>query len=188
MRTTKYALVICLLFIALSVPVLADQTTYTINFTTATGPAPTGSFTYDSTTPTFSNFIVTWDGIPFDLTSSANAPINHSSGCTGEASTPAYGFALLSQNLACLSTPVYSWVAEPRAGPTAFFHFIALEPPLQSNLYDAVGVSVSTTGSVPFADGTWTISARSVPEPPESLLIATGLLGLVVARRKLRLA
>jgi len=50
---------------------MVDQTTYTINFT-GTTPLPTGSFTYDPDTKLFSNFLVTWNGTQFDLTSSAN--------------------------------------------------------------------------------------------------------------------
>ena len=49
-------------------------TTYNITFTGGS-PNPTmGSFTYDSTNPQFSNYTVIWDGITFDLTSSANSP------------------------------------------------------------------------------------------------------------------
>ena len=49
---------------------MLDQTTYTINFT-GTTPLPTGSFTYDPDTKLFSNFLVTWNGTQFDLTSAA---------------------------------------------------------------------------------------------------------------------
>jgi len=48
---------------------------YTIHFNATSGTAPTsGSFTYDSVTEEFSNFLVEWEGRSFDLTSAANNP------------------------------------------------------------------------------------------------------------------
>ena len=57
----------------------ADSINYTIQFTTTSGTAPTsGSFTYDSATSLFSNFLVEWDIYNFDLTAAANAPTTRS--------------------------------------------------------------------------------------------------------------
>jgi hypothetical protein len=54
---------------------LATPIDYTINFSlTQDGPVPaSGSFSYDSSTSTFANFDVLWDGYTFDLTSAANS-------------------------------------------------------------------------------------------------------------------
>src|ERR1035438_3957196 len=53
----------------------AGTITYNINFTTTGGLAPlSGTFTYDLTLNTFTNFLVTWDGTTFDLRSEANSP------------------------------------------------------------------------------------------------------------------
>jgi len=72
----------CALVMACSfAPSSMAATTYDITFSTAYGPAPTsGSFTYDSTSHTFSNFDVVFGGATYDLTSAANTPsINHPS-------------------------------------------------------------------------------------------------------------
>ena len=61
MKTTKYALVLALGLIAVVArPAHAGTiTTYTINLTAVIGSAPvSGSFTYDSTNPLFTNFQV----------------------------------------------------------------------------------------------------------------------------------
>src|SRR5665213_2302814 len=94
--------------------VLAD-TTYDVDFL-GDGTLPTqGSFTYDSVVPSFSNFTVTWNGVLFDLTASANAPMLNppDPSCLGGATGAAATFALLSGD--CDSPPAGSttgWVGE----------------------------------------------------------------------------
>ena len=69
-------IMLAVIFVAIGAPhAQADtMTNYTISFT-GTGILPTsGSFTYDSTTPGFSNFVVVWDGLTFDMTAGANSP------------------------------------------------------------------------------------------------------------------
>src|SRR5215469_1023406 len=90
-------------FLLLSIGLLvmrsqAAQTTYDIEFMTSFGTAPSsGSFTYDPSTG-FSAFIVQWDGVTFDLTSAANAPLQFgTTGCDGEGSTPQYGFIIMAE-------------------------------------------------------------------------------------------
>ncbi len=80
-------------------------TTYDITFS-GTGLNPTaGSFTYDSTNPSFSDFTVTWDGILFNLTAAANAPsiTAPEPACLGGATGAAATFDLLSGD--CDSPP-----------------------------------------------------------------------------------
>jgi hypothetical protein len=50
-----------------------DLTPYTLSFSGSPLLPSSGSFTYDPDTPHFTSFLVTWQGIIFDLTSSANA-------------------------------------------------------------------------------------------------------------------
>ena len=74
-----------------------NRVNYDIHFTATRGVAPTdGSFVYDSSTQSFSDFEVAWQGLVFNLTSSANSPTIDGSlpclkGLTGGAAT----FALL---------------------------------------------------------------------------------------------
>jgi hypothetical protein len=181
-------LVIGLLLIAVSLPVRASSVNYTISFTTSAGsPGPTsGSFTYDSSTGTFSNFVVAWDGYSFDLTSSANSPFDvHPSGCTGEASTGAFAFEILSKTLTCPSAPEYFWFGQPRVGPTQGFVF---EDEVSASAYDQIGTFLPATGATDSAEGSWTISAVTTPEPSELLLLGSGLVGLMFAGLKRRFA
>lgn len=58
---------------ALAAPVTAAPITYLIDFQLRTGSAlPSGRFTYDAGTTTFSDFLIEWDSINFDFTALAN--------------------------------------------------------------------------------------------------------------------
>ena len=57
------------------VALLAAPVTYDITFAATQGIAPAeGSFAYDGASQSFSNFEISWQGVGFDLTASANAP------------------------------------------------------------------------------------------------------------------
>ena len=190
-------LIACLVFVTISLPARGDTiTNYVINFTTTSGsPTPaSGSFTYDSSNPLFSNFLVTWNGLTFDLTALANAPGLGLIGCTGESRTPAYGFSLLSQSLAGCA-PTYTWAAMTLSFmPAANFSFNALVgsgaispvfiPCSQCDTVNGGSPAPNLPGGQVIASGTWSISP--VPEPASIILTTTGLLGLLGARRKLR--
>jgi hypothetical protein len=190
MKTTKYAsmlkklMLVFLLLVAATVSLPAHATdmitNYTINFSVASGsPAPiSGSFNYDSTNPQFTDFFVNWNGSVYDLTASANSPSIAGTGCAGEASTPAYAFAIMSQSLTnCTYASIdsYFWQAyvySPATPPDTFY--FNYEGAGNSDLIYALGTQTNVNG--PLAYGAWTITA---PEPSTSYLFLTGLLGLM---------
>jgi hypothetical protein len=193
-------------------PALADPVTYDINFSTTSGsPAPgSGSFTYDPSVG-FSDFIVDWDGITFNLTNAANAPTQSKSEqghCSGSVSTPATGFSIISQELTgCAGLSTYEWIAGTVADKGApglvddSFIFGDLNGVVTGStginsgfqgvaIFDHLdGVSLGTSGSL--ATGEWTVTPASVttspvPEPITlpSILFGTLVLGWLWRYRK----
>jgi hypothetical protein len=63
-----------LLLATAGLPAVAAPVLYTIHFslTLGSGLPTSGSFYYDSSTSTFSSFVVVWNGDTFDLTATAN--------------------------------------------------------------------------------------------------------------------
>lgn len=149
----------------------------TLNFTvTSGGPAPTGSFTLDNTTSTFTSFTVDWDGAVFNF-----APFFN--GAAGPFLTSEY---LLPGK----------WCA---AGPSAIS--FALQAGNCAPWNFTLGLEVLTTGPTveavasfadPFAgaSGTYTLTetAAATPEPNSLVLVLAGLgtLTFVVSRRRIR--
>lgn len=159
----------------------ADAVNYNINFTLVSGtPLPSaGSFTYDPDTPNFTNFVVRWYGLQFDLTSEANNPgiwgiTPCLSGATGAAAT----FALLSGSCPDGSN---TWIGsvEP-SGIIATFSF--------GSLFYSFGPLPEIYAEFPeiysqSAEGAWTITPASAPEPSAYVVMLTGL-GLIGLVRK----
>jgi hypothetical protein len=153
-------------FLLLSVGLLvmrsqATPTSYKIQFTTTFGTAPSsGSFTYDPSTG-FSAFLVQWDGVTFDLTSAANAPVQFgSTGCNSEGSTPQYGFIIMAQ-LATGCNVSYSWGAQSTPPPpNASFSFQLFN---NTAAADEIFLATNSGRNAAFGGGTWRLSA--VPEP-----------------------
>jgi len=177
----------------LSLPALADN--YTINFTQIAmgGVAPTsGSFTYVPGTG-FSNFVVVWSGLTFDLTSSANAPqVFGNNVCTSQGSTPTFGFIIMSQIASCpgASSIVYDWIGGTDPGSTTF------EFDLEVNVQPGGGMDADILAALAatptnLSAGNWTITdtstVGSVPEPASMLLLGSGVLGFAaLIRRKVK--
>jgi hypothetical protein len=84
---------------------------YDLNFSGGTPNPISGSFTYDAGpgvgTPIFSNFVVTWQGITFDVTSAANSPTVFAQ-CAGLGS-PETTFALLTSPTICSGPNNHVW-------------------------------------------------------------------------------
>lgn len=173
-----------LLFAAAVAP--ASPITYDINFTTLTaGPPPTsGSFTYDAgaATDPFSNFIVVWNGITYDLTSAANAGGQGAGISCPSPSTQAV-FTFLSGTTTCSSGTgdIITWAVRDQAvgyafqfadGNTGFFDYLLVQ--------DLVDGPINGPGPT----GTFTISAvQSTPEPGTLLTMALGALLFLKRRR-----
>jgi hypothetical protein len=101
MNLRHYLSATALLLAITAAPAAATTIEYEINFGGGSG-APSGSFTYNNVTDTFTNFTVTYLGNVFNLTSSANNPIINGTGgsCVGGATGAAAAFALF--QAACL--------------------------------------------------------------------------------------
>ena len=179
MKTSKFATVaaaaLFLLTGAIAIPAHADViTTYDINFSGGAPNPTSGSFTYDSTSPAFTNFLVIDNGITYDLTASANAPfVGGGTGCAGEASTPAYGFAIISESLSgCSATPTYVWYI----GSGTTFTFDGFDSGAQGD--SIFSVPTGSTGGTPSA--AWTITAvAAIPEVSSFTLTLIGCLSIV---------
>src|ERR1700704_2693686 len=91
--------------------------TYDINFTGGS-PNPTGQFTYDVTTNIFIAFQVTWDGIMFDLATSANAPFTQADCLTPD---PHASFQFLTSGKCGAADIGQYWLYDAATGP--FFEF-----------------------------------------------------------------
>jgi len=174
-----------LVLIALScglscLPGQAAPVTYNVHFTLDRGtqlPA-SASFTYDPNSG-FSDFLVVWNSLTFDLTPEANAPqVVPPTGCQGEASNYQFGFILMSQSAAGC-TPQYFWQGEDDS-LEEFFSFALL-----TNTDPLTGAAISenlsiSTGHDHLGIGGWTLTA--VPEPGTWTGVA--IAGLLLARRR----
>jgi hypothetical protein len=186
-----------LLFLGLAGAVASIQAgpvLYDLNFTTILTPPPTsGSFTHDSSAALdsqFANFIVNWNGLSYNLTTSANNPTEAGAGCT-QAPTSATFFALLSGTPECTPATVPEWLGEAGAG-----HFFICEENQQgaggcdnNQTGLLIAGSNAATGGNALGFGNLTITA--VPEPSTFLVtLACGgvLFGRHYGRRKRRAA
>jgi hypothetical protein len=147
-------------------------TDYTINFTGGSPKPTAGSFTYDETNPQFSSFFVTWDGLTFDLTSSANAPGTSPPlpACIGGTLDAEASFDALSSDC----SGEQSWSAGTSGGSPVFNFFVDAPP---NNPFEIHGNLSGFTGPDAGASGGLTISpvVAPVPEPTSTILLATVL-------------
>jgi len=176
----KQTLLILITLVVAGSIATASPITYNINFTTTSGLAPaSGSFTYDASTTTFSNFSVVWDTISFpDLTFIANT---EGGDCGANPSTPAIAFLFLDTGCGGTRAWTASVGSEPPPLEFASFSFSGTEGAF------APGDGFTIISSQPLVDagGNFTISpATAVPEPASASLFALGFAGFVMAFRR----
>uniref|UniRef100_Q01WQ1 PEP-CTERM protein-sorting domain-containing protein n=1 Tax=Solibacter usitatus (strain Ellin6076) TaxID=234267 RepID=Q01WQ1_SOLUE len=170
----------------------ASPVSYTITFTTTSGPAPTaGSFTYDSTTPLasrFSNFTVSWGSGLFDLTDTANTGEQFFGTDCGTTPSSASVFSFLSGQSVCANASVIAWDGIRSTGIQVFDfrnqELAGTGPPLA-----IVGIHASTPfAEGPDATGTFTISSPSAAPEPSTLFLTLLPAAFLLRRRITRSA
>jgi hypothetical protein len=146
-------------------------------FTAGSGPAPNaGTFTYDSTNNDFTAFTVTWDGIGFDLKTSANSP-DAFSPC---GSTAHDAFIFLTAGKCGTTSEALRWNAD--SGGSEFDLKGFSGSPSSSLKIDIFAMGPS---QFLFNDAMGGFSTSAVPEPSHMLLltIACGAMLMVGKRR-----
>ena len=168
---------------ALATPSLAAPITYRIDFQLTAGSAlPSGSFTYDAGTTTFSGFSIEWDSIIFDFTSVANSGpefVASSPGTCGIPAGPAGSFALLSGQSTCSNRQLFDGARLFGGGD---FSFSTDQSQVGLVRLPVFGVLVPSGNNS--SEGNFSIAA--VPEPPPAALSVLGLAAIGVAARRIR--
>jgi hypothetical protein len=168
-----------------AVPAAATSLYYTIDFTlTTNSPLPTsGSFWYDTSTHTFADFEVLWDGESFDFTGSANASPFYSTTdpCYSGATTGSQDIFLLLTTCSSDANPNYytglpQWYGDNNltnpSGYTAFgFDTTPILNQVSDQFFTGTGSAVQALGGF----------EASTPEPGTWALT---LIGLALAVRK----
>jgi hypothetical protein len=174
---------ILILFSALAVP-SARAASFIINFQLTVGTlAPTsGAFDYDPASG-FSNFVVNWDGEPFNLTAVANSPQGSGCGTYNAALT----FAFLEGMTPCAS--------QGESASTDFWqaNFSAIVGTGTFEFSDGIANSLnfftsvsdpSNNVNVPTTQGKWTVTEAAAPAPePYSAILALAGVALLTLRK-----
>jgi hypothetical protein len=168
-------------------PVADTCTTYNITFqppdTGSIAPAA-GSFIYDSSSNTFYDFDVSWDGITFDLTPAANNPQidSFTSGPCASDTGGVLGFAIMSES--CGSPAYDSWTATTGTDVSTNFSFFDSADPTDS-VIASVGVYGSGTtinASSSSTNNAWSIASAQGPAPgPPTSMPESGALIMLFA-------
>ena len=167
-------------------PASATPTQYDIAFTGGS-PAPTGSFLYDPAVPAFSDFIVTWNGLTFDLTGSANTPVFNGGTvlqlplCGATSVNAALTFGILTGS-GC--SPVIDWRVDAITSSSVLFAFDWSTGQGGGNFFIASpGVAYDNTCFSTCSRGDFSVTAR-VPEPATLALLGIGIAGIGLSRRR----
>jgi hypothetical protein len=174
-------------------PTLDTCTIYDITFITNSGQSPSaGSFTYDSTSPQFYSFDVSYFGASYDLTSSANAPNYFPDPFTifpcSSQSGPALGYAVMAGQCTAFNVPL-EWTAFSN-GIFLFQEYSTFTDQRLVQIFGQVG-SPYTQIPVETGEGTFTISAApptSTPEPRGTPITFFASLSLVAISARKRIA
>ena len=169
---------------------IAAPITYTITFTTESPSeiAPdSGGFTYDSAAALgnqFSNFLVRWDGVTWDLTDPANFGAGAPPFC-GTSQDSATSFAMLTTGI-CTPVNFLEWDAHVEVGGVTAnkFRFVDARTP---DLFFGTAIEAVTYTGTPIispadASGTWRVTP--VPEPSTIFLLIAGGAILMGGKRK----
>lgn len=158
----------------------AAPITDTMNFSTTFGsPGVTsGSFTYDASQPSgsqFTSFNIVWDGFTFDMNAQANSPVDFAGGCT-PAATSATFFALLSGSAQCTNSSGLDWFGELN-GIQAAISICEQDGPntscSSSQGFIRASDIINSSGSPIQAGGTFSIVSQAAPEPSTFILTLT---------------
>lgn len=185
------------LLLCLAVHIHAETVLYDINFSTGPfgfGDLPTsGSFGYDASQPLgsqFTNFIVVWEGISFDLTSDANFPsfVNTDTSACFPTLGSAGVFAALSAPGNCLGVGS-DWlgIAHPDKLSAQFkFEFVDAALDNSVRIFGFTPIPFSLSPLLVAQGHGIRIIAAAVPEPTELPLLVTGVLALVLGTKSIR--
>ncbi|MBL8699879.1 MAG: hypothetical protein JNK67_15985 [Alphaproteobacteria bacterium] len=201
-RSLLATLVAGLAMLISAAPSAAAPIHYDIDFTLSSGSiAPTsGGFDYDGATGVFSNFVVQWNGLTFDMTGSANSPIvlgtiyQTECGVTGAA----LAFAFLS-HAACIddfaavdSDVWFAMIPLDFSQPQLFaFDAISFVPGGEISTFATAPYDPTTVPTPAVSRGRWTLTAETtppaIPAPASLASLAMGIAMLpVVSRRRRR--
>jgi PEP-CTERM motif-containing protein len=169
-----------------AVPASATLITYEIDFEAASigsGPTPTGTFTWDTSTDMFTSFMVSWDGNTFNLLSEANAPyINGTDACSGySTSSPSASYALFFSPCTGSSISTNTYWGATTTGPMLAISDNRTSSTDYTCIDSGGGTCVETFQAEGLISG-----VTAIPEPSSWALALIGL-GWVVRKRFVRL-
>ena len=193
-RTRVAAVLAAASLCAAHLTAMAAPVHYNIQFSggTVSGTLPTGSFDYDPATPAFSNFVVEWNGLNFNLTGGANSPIVFVSGQPDApvcgVSGAARSFLLLTKD-SCLPQELApkQWELLPVGSDSLQFDFVGGGGQGNQMFFTSSSVTYASADECrPYCgSGSWQIS-RAIPEPGTLALVGFSLAGLAASRRRTR--